>query len=277
MDSQTCSVLATDEPLIGTATRADCHFVMAHPKRAWLPRIEDMTGDAGDFARAVKASPQATVSLCDCPPQESGTIWLFPHGYRFAGLSTTDYPALVEGALNGRIPFAYKTVSGHYILVCTHGKRDACCAKYGRPTADALRQAAPMGVTVWDVSHLGGHRFAGTLVVQPANRWYGRLSPENAADLLAAIASNRVLTAYHRGNAHLPPPLQVAEQWALEQGAEAVKLLNPLISENSGTVDVLWGDGQRVHLHLSAQVHPFFPNCGSDETNTRLIWKAEPA
>src|SRR5262249_9143404 len=51
-------------------------------------------------------------------------------------------------------------------IVCTHGKRDRCCALYGRPLYDALRQAAD-SAGVWQSTHVGGDRFAGNVVVLP--------------------------------------------------------------------------------------------------------------
>ena len=52
------------------------------------------------------------------------------------------------------------------LLVCTHGRREVCCAKYGRPVAQAL--AARYGPLVWETTHVGGDRFAANLVVLPS-------------------------------------------------------------------------------------------------------------
>ncbi len=43
-------------------------------------------------------------------------------------------------------------------LVCTNGKRDRCCALLGRPLAAELASSGVEGV--WEVTHLGGHRFS---------------------------------------------------------------------------------------------------------------------
>ncbi|MBV7327540.1 hypothetical protein KFU94_04615 [Chloroflexi bacterium TSY] len=75
-------------------------------------------------------------------------------------------------------------------LVCTNGKRDRCCAKWGLPIyhefADLLPDAA------WQTTHIGGHRFAATMVCLPSGVVYGRLQPGEArkvvdADLNGAI------------------------------------------------------------------------------------------
>ncbi|HEX6248162.1 MAG TPA: sucrase ferredoxin, partial [Nocardioidaceae bacterium] len=57
--------------------------------------------------------------------------------------------------------------------VCTHGRHDACCAEQGRPLASAMSALAP-GQT-WEVSHIGGDRFAANVLVLPHGLYYGRL------------------------------------------------------------------------------------------------------
>lgn len=54
------------------------------------------------------------------------------------------------------------------VLICTHGRRDVCCGKFG--TALALRAEKVLrgtGVRIRRTSHLGGHRFAPTALVLP--------------------------------------------------------------------------------------------------------------
>ncbi|WP_187298554.1 sucrase ferredoxin [Rhodococcus sp. BS-15] len=62
-------------------------------------------------------------------------------------------------------------------LVCTHGKKDPCCAVFGRPVAAALSR--PEG-RVWESTHLGGDRFAAGMVALPEGSYYGNLTPANA-------------------------------------------------------------------------------------------------
>ena len=67
-------------------------------------------------------------------------------------------------------------------LVCTHGRRDACCAGRGWPVAVSLTERFPE--QTWQCSHVGGDRFAGNVVILPHGLYYGRVTPENAHDLL---------------------------------------------------------------------------------------------
>jgi hypothetical protein len=83
---------------------------------------------------------------------------------------------------------------GHpLLLVCAHGVRDRCCAKYGQELCRNLSGLAPDG-WVWQTSHVGGDRFAGNLVILPEGLYFGRCDGE---------AAQRVLTAYERGEIDL--------------------------------------------------------------------------
>ena len=59
------------------------------------------------------------------------------------------------------------------LLVCTHSKRDLCCAMYGRPLAAGLASNPNYAQAVWETSHLGGHRFAPTAVQLPTAGFMG--------------------------------------------------------------------------------------------------------
>ena len=60
-------------------------------------------------------------------------------------------------------------------LVCTNGKRDKCCAKFGRPVYEALQES--QGDTVWQSSHIGGHRYAPTVLFLPHGVNFGPAHP----------------------------------------------------------------------------------------------------
>jgi hypothetical protein len=83
-------------------------------------------------------------------------------------------------------------------LVCTHGKHDRCCAKYGRPLYDALREQVEPG-WAWQSSHVGGDRFAGNLVVLPDGAYYGRVEPSESWPVIEAALDGRVHLPCYRG------------------------------------------------------------------------------
>lgn len=93
--------------------------------------------------------------------------------------------------------------------VCTHGKHDVCCAVRGRPTAAALLEVEPRHG--WEVSHLGGDRFAPNLLVLPHGLYYGRVEPADVAELTATHRRGELDLDLIRGRSSWPMPVQYAE------------------------------------------------------------------
>lgn len=87
------------------------------------------------------------------------------------------------------------------IIVCTHGSRDACCGTFGVPVYQHLRQLTNDGGTtrVWRSSHLGGHRFAPTLIDYPGGRCWGFVDEGIAEAILTGEQSPESLKEHYRG------------------------------------------------------------------------------
>jgi hypothetical protein len=103
----------------------------------------------------------------------------------------------------------FERVEGPLFLVCTHGRRDVCCAERGRPLAQALAAAFPE--PTWESSHVGGDRFAGNVVAFPHGLYLGRVRPDEAARVARAYADGRVSLEHLRGRSCYPMPVQAAE------------------------------------------------------------------
>ena len=93
--------------------------------------------------------------------------------------------------------------------VCTHGRHDACCAELGRPAVATLAAAHPEHA--WEVSHIGGDRFAANLLVLPHGLYYGRVTPADAPALAATHLDGHLDLDLLRGRSGFPFPVQVAE------------------------------------------------------------------
>ncbi len=94
-------------------------------------------------------------------------------------------------------------------LVCTHGRHDACCAERGRPLAAAFSAAAPEDS--WEVSHIGGDRFAPNVLVLPHGLYYGRLDVVDAPGFVETHAIGRLDLDHLRGRTAYPFAVQAAE------------------------------------------------------------------
>jgi hypothetical protein len=93
-------------------------------------------------------------------------------------------------------------------LVCTNGKRDRCCAIRGRPVAAAIEAAR--GWDAWECSHIGGHRFAATLLLLPYGDMFGQLDPESAQEVLRQFDAGQIMLSRYRGRCGQPFPVQAA-------------------------------------------------------------------
>jgi hypothetical protein len=96
------------------------------------------------------------------------------------------------------------------LLVCTHGKRDRCCARYGQPLCQALHDAAHSS-WVWQCSHVGGDRFAANLVCLPEGLYFGRVRRAQADALLRAYVGGRIDLEHYRGRSCYTFAVQAAE------------------------------------------------------------------
>ncbi|PAT04449.1 sucrase ferredoxin [Corynebacterium sp. NML 150383] len=100
------------------------------------------------------------------------------------------------------------------LLVCTHAKRDRCCAVKGRSMINKLVQKYPFGHgndVVWETSHIKGHRFAPTMLLMPWAYSFGRMTFEATDAMLEAALRGEYFVPGNRGRGTLSAPAQAAE------------------------------------------------------------------
>jgi len=124
----------------------------------------------------------------------------------------TDPAELLEHPLDGSVGVPQ---DAPLYLVCAHGKHDPCCAQRGRPVITALEALRPG--RVWQASHLGGCRFAPTLLALPLGLMYGRVHASAVEQLVAATEKGEVDERWLRGRIGIPPAAQVAVAFAQNQ------------------------------------------------------------
>jgi len=94
-------------------------------------------------------------------------------------------------------------------LACTHGKRDPCCARRGRPLARALRAHRP--AETWEIGHIGGHRFSATMLAFPHGLAFGRVPAAAGPEIVSALEGGEIVLEHLRGRAGDPWAVQAAD------------------------------------------------------------------
>jgi hypothetical protein len=162
------------------------------------------------------------------------------------------------------------------LLVCTNGRRDACCALRGRALTNAL--AEEHAERVWECTHLGGHRLAANLVCLPHGIVYGRVAPDDGLRLADLYLAGRLDPPHLRGRSPWPAPAQVAEV-ALRQrlgltGIDDLRLVGASVNGDRARVTLAGPDGAQHALELVAErADPPRPiSCRADEVESPLHW-----
>ena len=138
-------------------------------------------------------------ALVDCRPGRESIRW-----------GQVDSPAdLLALPLDGS---AGEPSEAPIYAVCTHARHDQCCAVRGRPVVETLAAAHPE--LTWECSHLGGDRFAATMIVFPQGLLYGRVPADQAATVVTRHAEGRTVPDLLRGRTSLTTVAQAAEAFA---------------------------------------------------------------
>ncbi|MDJ1130864.1 sucrase ferredoxin [Streptomyces iconiensis] len=295
----TCATASRDhhEPLAGTAAAARTWLLVEQPgpwggKALTESRLDPALGSALEAAAGAHGGRVALIRRPGRDTDRAGTgtgpdrhrvflartvpgdSWvrtaLLP-GDSLEALRELDFAALdaatgTEGAALGPgwLPYEGEPLA----FVCTNGKRDRCCALLGRPLAGEL--AASGAGDIWEITHIGGHRFAPTLLVLPYGYAYGRLDATAAKAVLDAVRDKRVLTEGCRGRSAWGRPGQAADlavrERTGESGADAVSVRH--VSAEPGVphwaVTVAHADGRhwRVRVVERTDGPPVPASCG---------------
>ncbi len=127
-------------------------------------------------------------------------------------VATLDLEGLGRGGSVG-----LTATDGPLFAVCTHGRRDPCCAERGRPLASSLSQGFPD--ETWESTHIGGDRFAGNMIAFPHGFYFGRVGPAQGAEIAAAYVAGTLDLEHLRGRACRATDVQAAEQYLRAQDA----------------------------------------------------------
>ncbi|MGW2490380.1 sucrase ferredoxin [Streptomyces sp. NPDC001606] len=278
-----------DEPVSGTAATATTWLLLEQPG-PWGAKALTSSHLDPVLGRALEAAAEGTgvrVALIRHPGRHAdpgtppvrqvfaahtvpGRVWVHSATTRDPGrLLDLDFRALGAGdhrsfgtALGGR-PYTGDPLA----LVCTNGKRDRCCALLGRPLAAELAASGVRGV--WEVTHLGGHRFAPTVLVLPYGYAYGRAEAHTVKAALHGARDGRVVVEGCRGCSAWERPGQAAEL-AVRSAADEYRAGVLSVVRTEGTaphweVTVEHADGRRwrVTVAQGAALPPRPESCGA--------------
>ncbi|MGV9452376.1 sucrase ferredoxin [Streptomyces sp. NPDC003635] len=287
----TCSSVSRDldEPIAGTAATARTWLLLEQPG-PWGARALTSSHLDPALGRAVEAAAKGTgvrIALIRRPGRHAdsrtptarqvyaahttpGNTWL--HGATLGdprALLDLDFAALGKG--DHRVFDAVLQASPHtgdpLALVCTNGKRDRCCALLGRPLAAELAASGVEGI--WEVTHLGGHRFSPTLLVLPYGYAYGRAEAHSVKEILHRAREGRIVVEGCRGNSAWERPGQAAElavRTAVgEYAADALRVVRTEGAAPRWTVTVAHADGRHWHVVVAqgAASPPRAESCGT--------------
>ncbi|NEB91677.1 sucrase ferredoxin [Streptomyces bauhiniae] len=283
-----------DEPVSGTAATATTWLLLEQPG-PWGAKALTASHLDPALGRALEAAAKDTgvrVALIRRPGRHAdpgtppvrqvyvahtvpGNVWLYgtttrdPRqllGLDFAALGAGD-PCSFASALGGR-----PQTDDPLALVCTNGKRDRCCALLGRPLAAELTASDVPGV--WEVTHLGGHRFAPTVLVLPYGYAYARAEAHTVKEALHHAQDGQVLLEDCRGRSAWDRPGQAAELAVRAATAEyTADALHVVGTEGAAprwevTVGHVDGRGWRVTVAQTAALPPRPESCGVDVLGT---------
>jgi len=233
-DACSVSSLAAGEELPGTATRAE-RWLLVETRGAWGRDVDET--ELAPAARAVATGFDGRVLLIRRPDRRAGPLLAFSVESAEDGGSIRRLRESGEGFVDeGEIP-------GPLVVVCCHGRRDRCCARNGPPVFDSLAASFDPD-SLWQSSHLGGHRFAANVLVLPAGVLLGRVAPADAGRVAADVCAGRITLDRYRGRTMHAPEAQAADA-AVRSGLGLTGLADVRVSAD--------GD-ERIRLETPAGV-----------------------
>jgi len=203
------------EDLPGTCSFHTVHaFVISDtPAFSWPSKWEDTPGLPAALSKALKASApkgggaqtaKAKVKLTAASASsaaglydQAGDILVFPERIRVRGCRSEDASALaawlLAGAPKDSVPsLVHEPISRrqHQLFVCAHTQRDKRCGVIGPAIVDVLTSELVRRdlthVPVRMCSHIGGHKYAGNVILfaQGEGHWYGYVDARAAVRIV---------------------------------------------------------------------------------------------
>ena len=267
-----CSDVSRDngESLGATASRID-HWLLVEYRGLWGPdalRASGLSDQVKDALREqVRARPRTRLLFIRRPDRRgreefrayAATSREGEESLRCASFSSYEELRTLDLARAG------EPLERPLFLVCTHGKHDPCCARYGRPLFEALAEQVEEE-DVWQTTHIGGDRFAGNLLCLSRGVYYGRVERKDAGRVLDAHLEDTIELEHYRGRSCYSFAAQAAERDIRERtGLLRLDDLR-LVSEQGSLIAFADREGNVHEREVSLELGPAdFLTCTADE------------
>lgn len=211
----------SDSPIYGTMPDYDRHLVVCVNNTDWPSHINEINTFPYNLVNKIDESSKSCdirIKITACKINTSDShhlkVIVFPEGLEFF-IQESDFDFFSSVVTSKSSLLKHENVLNKIknkrlsckklVLVCVHGSRDKRCGRAGPQIIEEMKneiskQLLPQNeIIIAESSHIGGHKYAGTLVVYPDGLWYGHVSKRNAKELLENIINGTSFKKCLRG------------------------------------------------------------------------------
>lgn len=283
--------LNINEPLYGSAPTASRFILITWPKKFWKSKAllsDHLPQDIFELNLKLESSEQPPLIRLISSPEISenySDIYIFPDQVKYSKVTPSDIASVIDSHLSEihHETYSPEKISGKIITLCTHGTHDQCCAKFGSGIFPVIRQIIfhnKLNISLFESSHIGGHRFAATCMVFPECDCYGRLQDFPLETfLLDFIDKNKIFTDAYRGNilnSRIEQALLFAAfRYINEKNISGIPEITDIQnrSENLALSTININNNTSLKIKLSLKEFSGPTSCSTiDKINSRSVW-----
>ncbi|EGC34571.1 hypothetical protein DICPUDRAFT_55714 [Dictyostelium purpureum] len=196
------------------------HFFMCTgiPSEEWPSKLYTATPYLEQFAAVFKnngENPKSpfVINGTDIAPTQKDTldIIIFPEMVKLVNITPEQMEQVLKyfldhDTIDSDFPSSVQleSIKGKYIFVCTHKQKDERCGYCGPILVDQLKEeiknkGLENDIQVFGTSHVGGHKYAGNLLIFPPGNWYGYVTPQDVSAMVDSAISGEVVQRLSRG------------------------------------------------------------------------------
>lgn len=275
-----------NESMVGTAVKAAVWLMLEYnrPWKAQATEDNELPTAVQGWLAEQAAAVNGRVQFIRQSRPKDGMLTLMVgvngaegrlHAFRvgsYEALFDLDIKAVVAGAAE----FEPHLVKEPHYFICVNGQRDRSCTVRGAALYQALQ--ARVGTAVWHTTHLGGHRFAATLLSLPDGVCYGRVAASEADVLLQWSQQGQLWLPKLRGRSCYGAVEQVADyhvrQLTGETGLMAFRWLETAVLADEsgyGRWQVTFAGAGQLYRVVVAGERPLEMYVNSDKLKTKAV------